>query len=218
MSTSHGADEYDFQAPRFDTSNTLDGANASHDWMIAPNVQHFVAPGALPINTYASSKPQFAEPNTSQDRMTLAPSTKGFEAPGSPPVNAYALSEQQISDPMLDIKGWDNSLNRDPWFANDFNDFNDFGRPVIEQDVSPEPSSAGVIASSGLAATNIAGPTNRNFPCPNCNKSFARRGDLSRHARLHDSRATRYSCPTQGCPREFLRKDKLADHRNRWGH
>ncbi|RDW66945.1 hypothetical protein BP5796_09694 [Coleophoma crateriformis] len=59
------------------------------------------------------------------------------------------------------------------------------------------------------------------FSCPrrNCNKTFSKRADFSRHTLTH-TRDKRYSCKHgSSCPRrvtEFSRYDKLKSHMKRW--
>ena len=47
--------------------------------------------------------------------------------------------------------------------------------------------------------------------CPSCGKSFARKGDMERHARVH--RAPHLRCDVEGCKsRGFYRTDKYKEH------
>lgn len=65
-------------------------------------------------------------------------------------------------------------------------------------------------------------PPSRRFPCTICGKMFGRTGDLGRHALKHNPNARRYPCPEPSCKfsgaNGMLRKDKLQEHRDRYGH
>jgi uncharacterized Zn-finger protein len=87
----------------------------------------------------------------------------------------------------------------------------DFAIPLIV-DV---PLTAGGFSSDG---TTAAAPPRSMHQCQHCMTSFSRAGDLRRHALSHNPSATRLSCPRAGCGRQFLRVDKLKDHRTRKHH
>lgn len=54
-----------------------------------------------------------------------------------------------------------------------------------------------------------------SFTCthPECHsKSFKRKGDLTRHQKLHEAQQRKFSCNARDCRKSFTRKDKLGDH------
>lgn len=51
---------------------------------------------------------------------------------------------------------------------------------------------------------------------PDCRKAFKRKGDLTRHQKLHRGERS-FTCTAQECRYSFTRKDKLVDHMRR-GH
>ena len=55
------------------------------------------------------------------------------------------------------------------------------------------------------------------YSCPQCNKSYRRKGDLTRHIITIHERPASFHCYFDRCPRSilgkgFARKDKLVDH------
>jgi hypothetical protein len=67
--------------------------------------------------------------------------------------------------------------------------------------------------------TDATSPNSTRHPCPHphCLSTFARLGDLSRHAKTHSpERHRKYHCREPGCDRNgrkgFTRRDKLRDH------
>lgn len=66
------------------------------------------------------------------------------------------------------------------------------------------------------AISNTADPSMRNakpHSCPSCGKSFARKGDMERHARAHGPSSL--WCNANGCNKGFYRSDKLREHLRR---
>ncbi|KAL8799562.1 MAG: hypothetical protein Q9182_005801 [Xanthomendoza sp. 2 TL-2023] len=61
----------------------------------------------------------------------------------------------------------------------------------------------------------------KNFVCdvPDCDKAFAKNGDLTRHLNSHKTGPRTYGCLAPRCPRKgmkgFWRLDKLKDHLDR---
>jgi hypothetical protein len=84
---------------------------------------------------------------------------------------------------------------------------------------SPEASvSTTSTTSPTLSPINAPSPNSTRHPCPHphCHSTFARLGDLSRHAKIHSpERHRKYRCWMPGCDRNgrgFTRRDKLRDH------
>jgi uncharacterized Zn-finger protein len=73
-------------------------------------------------------------------------------------------------------------------------------------------------ASGGSGSAMVATPSRPLHNCTDCMKSFSRLADLRRHARAHNPNATRFTCSRLGCGRQFLRVDKLSEHRRRKNH
>jgi len=74
-------------------------------------------------------------------------------------------------------------------------------------------------SSSNLVA--LAPVTNLHpsvHQCQYCMKSFSRISDVRRHSRSHNPNAPRFFCSNTNCNRQFLRMDKLKDHRTRKNH
>ena len=94
-----------------------------------------------------------------------------------------------------------------PW-----NNMPNFVIPSLLQQAAPQ--------ENGTAPSNA--PVRRRFQCTQCTKSYLRRGDRDRHARIHDPNAVRFPCPAHGCNRSgnmaFFRQDKLAEHRFKKNH
>jgi len=67
------------------------------------------------------------------------------------------------------------------------------------------------------AISNTADPSMTNakpHSCPyGCGKSFARKGDMERHARAHGPSSL--WCDVDGCNKGFYRKDKLKEHQRK---
>ncbi|KAL8751083.1 MAG: hypothetical protein Q9184_006183 [Pyrenodesmia sp. 2 TL-2023] len=80
--------------------------------------------------------------------------------------------------------------------------------------VSERASLRAVPSSSSRSAASPGG----RFVCSrlDCNKTFARNGDLRRHAKDHEPGPKAWDCLAPGCPRKglraFSRKDKMLDH------
>ncbi|PMD41904.1 hypothetical protein L207DRAFT_511663 [Hyaloscypha variabilis F] len=74
------------------------------------------------------------------------------------------------------------------------------------------------VSSFSSDGTTVATPPRSMHHCQHCMRAFSRAGDLRRHALSHNPNATRLSCPRAGCGRQFLRVDKLKDHRARKNH
>ncbi|KAH8773095.1 hypothetical protein F5882DRAFT_410417 [Hyaloscypha sp. PMI_1271] len=84
---------------------------------------------------------------------------------------------------------------------------------------SPETSFSTISTTSPTPSpTNAPSPNSTRHPCPHphCHSTFARTGDLSRHAKIHSpERHREYPCQEPGCGRNrrgFTRRDKLRDH------
>lgn len=71
------------------------------------------------------------------------------------------------------------------------------------------------IQSEAVSITADSSTTNaKPHACAyGCGKSFARKGDMKRHARSHEWSTLR--CDVDGCNRGFYRKDKLKEHQRR---
>ncbi|KAI4243563.1 MAG: hypothetical protein L6R40_003386 [Gallowayella cf. fulva] len=86
---------------------------------------------------------------------------------------------------------------------------------IPSDDGGPNPTTA--LPATSSAASPSSRPSGR-LACsvPGCNTTFARAGDLHRHAKKHAPGPKQYACPTPGCPREglraFDRKDKMLSH------
>jgi hypothetical protein len=78
--------------------------------------------------------------------------------------------------------------------------------------------SAGVSSSAPMATVPVASPPRSVHQCQQCMKSYCHVGDLRRHARSHNRNFPRLACPNTNCTRQFLRMDKLREHRARKGH
>jgi len=116
----------------------------------------------------------------------------------------------------------------------DLQNWFDFDSSTFPSDPSTNPTTQGASfeasilddsASSADGPTSILGHTSSvasrrrlAHHCAQCMKSYSRPGDLRRHARSHNPNAPRFSCPQAACGRQFLRMDKLKDHRVRRGH
>ncbi|KAF4633178.1 hypothetical protein G7Y89_g4943 [Cudoniella acicularis] len=72
----------------------------------------------------------------------------------------------------------------------------------------------GEVAQPPSASVSLASATTTRFRCtfPNCVMSFGRKGDRTRHERIHDPNGRRFSCTIAGCDRHFYRADKLSEH------
>jgi hypothetical protein len=70
-------------------------------------------------------------------------------------------------------------------------------------------------ASGGSGSAMVPTPSRPLHNCTHCMKSFSRLADLRRHARAHNPNATQFTC---SCGDQFLRMDKLRDHRRRKNH
>lgn len=73
-------------------------------------------------------------------------------------------------------------------------------------------------ASGGSGSARVATTSRSLHNCSDCMQSFSRLADLRRHVRAHNPNATRFPCTQPDCGREFLRMDKLSDHRRRKNH
>ncbi|KAH8781754.1 hypothetical protein F5882DRAFT_406106 [Hyaloscypha sp. PMI_1271] len=73
-------------------------------------------------------------------------------------------------------------------------------------------------ASGGPGSAMVAATSRSRHHCTVCMKSFSRPADRRRHALTHNPNATQFPCPRPGCGRQFLRMDKLEDHRRRKHH
>jgi len=73
-------------------------------------------------------------------------------------------------------------------------------------------------ASGGSGSAMVAATSRPGHRCTDCGQPFSRRADLRRHALAHNPNATRFPCPRLGCGRQFLRMDKLRDHRHQKNH
>ena len=73
-------------------------------------------------------------------------------------------------------------------------------------------------ASGGSGSAMVPATSRSRHHCTDCMKSFSRRADLHRHALAHNRNAPKFPCPRPGCGRQFLRMDKLEDHRRRKHH
>jgi hypothetical protein len=89
-----------------------------------------------------------------------------------------------------------------------------FEAPALD-DTAP---STGGTSSAQMATAPTTSSSRSVYQCQHCVRSYFRIGDLRRHARAHNPNATKFFCPQTECGRQFLRKDKLRDHRARKGH
>ena len=110
---------------------------------------------------------------------------------------------------------WNDLIDRDATSTQDLDVLNG---PGLEQGIFLRPNPANVLPPFSTASAAAGGSTSRNFQCPNCTKAFSRRSDCNRHLLSHNPNATRYSCSSPTCNRQFLRKDKLIDHQRRMRH
>lgn len=83
-------------------------------------------------------------------------------------------------------------------------------------------TSSNTMSATPMAAIAPVAPPRPRYQCPNCGKMFLRPSDRDRHALKHNPNAPRYPCTYRGCRysgmNAFLRKDKLREHRARYGH
>ena len=101
---------------------------------------------------------------------------------------------------------------------------NNMGLDLHQNGVAPSlgtaPSALEASTSTALSFSPSLGTPNSTarFPCATtgCERTFARAGNMRRHARKHDPAAERFPCQVAGCKytgaKAFARKDKLADH------
>ncbi|KAI9741059.1 MAG: hypothetical protein M1834_002772 [Cirrosporium novae-zelandiae] len=92
---------------------------------------------------------------------------------------------------------------------------------------TPNPAYQPTTSSPSLAYSNSPHPhpqpQSNSLPnslnCPNCDQTFTRPADLSRHSGIHDPSRRVFSCLISGCPhtgsRAFYRRDKLLDHQRK---
>jgi hypothetical protein len=83
----------------------------------------------------------------------------------------------------------------------------------------PEISFSTSTTSPTPSPTDTPSPNSTRHPClhPHCHSTFARQGDLKRHAKIHfPERHRKYNCGEPGCDRNgrkgFTRRDKWRDH------
>ena len=75
----------------------------------------------------------------------------------------------------------------------------------------PQHSMFGTHSRSTHSPAGTARTSEKPHACPfGCGKSFGRKGDMERHARVHS--APTLWCHAAGCNRGFYRKDKLDEH------
>ncbi|KAH6720652.1 hypothetical protein BKA61DRAFT_238086 [Leptodontidium sp. MPI-SDFR-AT-0119] len=83
---------------------------------------------------------------------------------------------------------------------------------------SPETSFSSTSTTSPTpSSANAPSPNSTRHPCLHCHSTFARQGDLRRHAKIHfPERHRKYHCWQPGCDRNgwkgFTRRDKRRDH------
>jgi hypothetical protein len=70
---------------------------------------------------------------------------------------------------------------------------------------------------SNAEITLLGSSLRPRYSCPQCNKPYRRRGDLTRHMTTTHERPASFHCHFDRCPRSilgkgFARKDKLVDH------
>jgi predicted RNA-binding Zn-ribbon protein involved in translation (DUF1610 family) len=128
--------------------------------------------------------------------------------------NAGHANNDEIGEDLFDF----NAAS----MAQDF-DINTGSNPfVVEQGNVADPNIPATPSCGPSRSAAAAAPMQPAYQCPNCGKSYTRRGDRDRHARTHNPNARRYSCLHQGCNRAglngFLRKDKFMEHRTRNNH
>jgi len=145
----------------------------------------------------------------------IPPSSYGMSLPG----NHNTSMHEATVDAGVHGYGFDFNLSTfssNPWF-----DLPDptvqgasFEAPVLDRPTSASNGSTSTL----LPPSSIASPRRTTHNCTQCMKSYSRLGDLRRHSLSHNPNAPRFSCPQAACGRQFLRMDKLRDHRARKNH
>ena len=86
---------------------------------------------------------------------------------------------------------------------------------VLAGPSAPAPAYTGAGAPFIDGALPIAGtgvPALSRPTCPTCGRSFSRKADLDRHAKMHRPDARVFSCGVVNCDFSSYRKDKVSDH------
>jgi len=120
-----------------------------------------------------------------------------------------------------DVHGYGFDFNPSTFSSNPWFDLPDptvqeasFEAPILEG----PPSTSDGSTSTLLPPSSIPSLRRTTHNCTQCMKSYSRLGDLRRHSLSHNPNAPRFSCPRAECGRQFLRMDKLKDHRARKHH
>ncbi|KAE9373035.1 hypothetical protein N431DRAFT_482178 [Stipitochalara longipes BDJ] len=185
---------FDIPNETFVSSPTLNGNNAN-------------AEGDHNVNHHPGMRPGAGNPTIAHELHDDLDSI--LFNPLASPENATGMNQAANND------GWETLLGLNPSTSpsTQSSDF-DFDSPMGLGDTVDNPSPASGTFGSALVAT----PSRSTHNCTGCMRSFARAYDLRRHALIHNANAPRLSCPRAGCGRQFLRSDKLKDHRARKGH
>ena len=139
------------------------------------------------------------------DRLALTSPTFTSMSSGYPIVNSY------MAEPFYPrVSQGFPSYTSDPQESYSFNAQTNAGYSQLDSGLPQHSVSAthsgGTQISSGTARTS-----EKAHACPSgCGKSFRRKGDMERHARVHS--ASTLWCHVAGCNRGFYRKDKLDEH------
>eukprot|EP00049_Salpingoeca_infusionum_P027637 m.33518 g.33518 ORF g.33518 m.33518 type:complete len:284 (-) comp9635_c0_seq2:247-1098(-) len=89
--------------------------------------------------------------------------------------------------------------------------------PSIEEQPIPQPhkpTSDGKLSPTSVTARTSPRPPSRaidgKYACPECDRTFAQRSNLTTHAKVHDSTRP-YACPV-GCGKHFKHSNSLRKH------
>ena len=92
-----------------------------------------------------------------------------------------------------------------------------FSAPAFDVQLGPavQAPTASHVAGNAPAPLALAPPAVQRHTCATCDKSFSRKADLERHARVHQPNSKVHHCPHAGCGYSYHRKDKVDEHARR---